>query len=323
MTIFKGLSTIKKETVVIVLCLGFLNSCQDLSQPTHEGFAFTNSEKLRIPTNYPNFFESYTLKDKSFGTETEVMFKGDQRIMTTNGLPNHKTGDFPNAGNPNRISAQQLSYTFPLTPVFTGKARWAREPGVAVNGIKFEPETAETFICEDGERYRVEAVQDLVDIGLDFNYAHVQPTGAYHYHGVPSGLVEQLDRGEDMILIGFAHDGFPMYYSKSGAYTSSYRLKSETRTGEACSYRSPRTSMQKSFMDTKPDGTFVSDWEYEEGKGDLDECNGIRIDGEYRYFVTLEYPYVGRCLMGEFEESHPKRGTHRHPRRGRNHPHPH
>ena len=26
----------------------------------------------------------------------------------------------------------------------------------------------------------------MVDIGLDCNTAHVQPTGKYHYHGVPS-----------------------------------------------------------------------------------------------------------------------------------------
>ena len=35
------------------------------------------------------------------------------------------------------------------------------------------------------------------------------------------------------------------------------------------------------------------------GHGDLDECNGIEIDGEYAYFLTDTFPYVPRCLMGE------------------------
>ena len=54
------------------------------------------------------------------------------------------------------------------------------------------------------------------------------------------------------------------------------------------------------------DGTFVSDWEFVKGKGDLDECNGIYLNGTYMYIITDTYPYVGRCLMGEFEEErHP------------------
>jgi len=48
-----------------------------------------------------------------------------------------------------------------------------------------------------------------------------------------------------------------------------------------------------------PDGTFVSDWAFDKSLGDLDECNGIWIDGQYAYFITDEYPFVSRCLNGE------------------------
>ena len=50
------------------------------------------------------------------------------------------------------------------------------------------------------------------------------------------------------------------------------------------------------------DGTFTSDFEYVKGSGDLDGCNGITVDGKYMYLVTKEFPYISRCLMGEFEE---------------------
>lgn len=253
-----------------------------------------------------DFTNEYIINDEEFGTKTSVTIVNGLRKMTTNALPNHTTGEFPNQGNPNTIKPQNITYSIPLQPKFTGKAIWAREPGVAVNGIKFEPETAERFICETGEHYKIEAFQNLVDLGLDFNNAHVQPTGAYHYHGAPTQLIEKLDNGEDLILIGYAHDGFAMYYSKSGAYKPSYKLSGQSRTGEVCKYNNPHMHIKKDFRDTKTDGTFVSDWEYIEGLGDLDECNGTQINGKYAYVVTDTYPYVSRCLKGEFEESMPQ-----------------
>ena len=119
--------------------------------------------------------------------------------MKTNALPNHQTGDFLNPGNPNTLSVQNIMYTLPITTKLNGKFKWSREPGVALNGVKFEPETTERFICETGEIYRIEAFQYLVDLGLDFNNAHVQPTEAYHYHGAPKKLIKPLDKGEDII----------------------------------------------------------------------------------------------------------------------------
>jgi len=47
--------------------------------------------------------------------------------------------------------------------------------------------------------YRIEAVQDLLDMGRHDNHAHVQTSGAYHYHGVPTELLKELDKGEDNI----------------------------------------------------------------------------------------------------------------------------
>lgn len=51
--------------------------------------------------------------------------------------------------------------------------------GVSVAGIKFEPGTAERD-PETGAP--IEAFQDIRDLGLDFNNAHVQPNGEYHFH---------------------------------------------------------------------------------------------------------------------------------------------
>src|SRR5215208_7789534 len=41
---------------------------------------------------------------------------GDKRIIESNGIPDHKPGQFPNRGNPNSISAQQYRFEMPLKP---------------------------------------------------------------------------------------------------------------------------------------------------------------------------------------------------------------
>ncbi|MGC1473925.1 MAG: YHYH protein [Psychroserpens sp.] len=287
--------------IIYFITLGILLSCN--SQKTNPAHSHDGSESHAHTVENPKdiqsgYFGSYALENESYKTKTVVSIKGYTRTMVTNALPNHETGSFPNEGNPNTISTQNRIYSFPVTPKYIGKAQWVREPGVALNGIKFEPGTAEVVVCETGENYRVEALQELIDLGLDFNHAHVQPTGAYHYHGTPTSVIKEFDTGKDLVHIGFAHDGFPMYYSKSGRYKPSFKAVEGVREGEDCTYENLHQSIDIS-VGGHHDGTFTSDFEYVEGSGDLDECNGITIDGKYMYLVTIEFPYISRCLMGE------------------------
>ena len=254
------------------------------------------------------YLGNYSLEETEFGTEVTVTVNetADTRTIVANAIPNHSTGEFPNDANPNAISEQSATYTYPLTPNFTGNAVEARIPGVALNGVKFEPGTAETFTCASGETYRVEAIQDLTSLGLDFNNAHVQPTGEYHYHGISTMMADAFDSGGDLVHVGFAADGHLIYYSKSGAYTSSYELGSGQRSGSGCEFSlSNRTDV---IFSTAKDGAITSDWDYVEGAGDLDECNGTEINGEYAYVMTTTFPFISRCLKGEFTETTPSGG---------------
>ena len=293
------------DKITAILLLSIFMGCKSNNKiHSHDSEDSHSHEVENVVKTSNNYFGNYNLSDDTYGTKTTVTIIGDTRSMVTNAMPNHKTGAFPNQGNPNTISAQNKSYTFPLNPKYTGKAQWVREPGIALNGIKFEPGTAEVVECDTGENYRVEAFQDVIDLGLDFNNAHVQPTGAYHYHGSPTSVIENSDTGIDLVHVGFAHDGFPMYYSKSGKYKPSFKLLDGDREGEDCTYTTHKTIDVS--VEGHHDGTYGSDFEYVESSGDLDECNGINIDGKYMYLVTNEFPYVSRCLMGEFEEE--KRG---------------
>jgi hypothetical protein len=254
------------------------------------------------------FLGSYTLMDEEFGTMTAVTVDGGTRSIVTNALPDHEVGEFPNPGNPNTISEQDAAYEFTTEPVYVGDATTAMTPGVAVNGVKFEPATAETVSCASGETLRVEALQDIYNLGLDFNNAHVQPTGEYHYHGVSELLAAAYETDDDLVHVGFAADGFLMYYSKSSAYDAGYSLSTDTRSGTDCAGSGALGNVAVEIDGTTPDGTYASDWVYRDDTGDLDECNGVEIDGEYAYLIINEYPYVSRCLNGEFTATGPGAG---------------
>jgi len=258
------------------------------------------------------YLNSYTLEDPLHGNETAVTVTDTNRTIVTNTLPNHEHGDFPSQGNPNSITAINNTYTFPITPIYTGVAKEARQAIVGINGVPFEPGTAERVSCTSGEEYRVVGLQDFLNLGMDMNNAHVQPTGLYHYHGSPTGLIDFADQGNDLVHVGFAADGHLLYYSKSGAYTSSYTLSTTPRSGTSCVISGPGNSAT-TIAGTMPDGSFEEDWVYSKSSGDLDECNGATINSEYVYMVTEEYPFISRCLMGEFAEEARPAGQNRQP----------
>jgi len=267
----------------------------------------TNTTQTDLQAGY--YLGNYSISDAVFGTQTTVTVSDGTRTIITNALPNHETGLFPNSGNPNSISAQSDRYEYPANPTNTGATTEVHVPGVAVNGVKFEPGTAETVTCATGQTYRVEGLQDTFNLGIDFNNAHVQPTGAYHYHGLSDLLAEvHAYSGGDLVHIGFAADGHLIYISTTNAYASSYQLSASLRTGNNCNVSlGGRQGPNTVVGGTVPNGTYTSDWEYLAGSGDLDECNGTFIKEQYLYLITNEFPYISRCLKGEFNESRPSR----------------
>ena len=267
----------------------------------------TTSTTLDNSNNYSSgYLSDYSLYDEEFGTSVEVTISNEVRTIVSNAIPNHRTGSFPNSGNPHAITEQNKIWNFPLNGIYTGTPKDVREPGVALNGVKFEPGTAETVSCNSGEVYRVEGLQQDFPLGMDINNAHVQPSGEYHYHGVSELLIDVFSNSNDLVLIGFAQDGFLIYYSKSNNFKSSYQLSSIPRKGTNCTV-SLRNQQDLDLEGTTPNGTYTEDWNYIANSGELDECNGAFINGQYAYVITNEYPYFPRCLMGEITEQSPGR----------------
>jgi YHYH protein len=240
-----------------------------------------------------------------------------RRSLTANGVPDHDVGPFDiQADLDFKISAQSVSVSAPIAPVLTSTARELGGPagdiGYILNGVKIDPGTGGS--CDDSGSnctllgqagpWRMEALgQTAFNFGADGNNAHVQPGGVYHYHGMPEGFIDKLGKGQAMTLVGWAADGFPIYarygHSVATDATSAIKVvKSSHRLKAAPDANRPATSLYAM-------GTFLQDYEYVAGLGDLDECNGRTgvtpefPKGIYHYFATDTFPYLQRCIKGQ------------------------
>jgi hypothetical protein len=263
----------------------------------------------------------YCGKRKGPKSKVRIYVEGDMRIIESNGVPNHPTGQFPNPADPYAIGNQVFRFSVPIAPE---RSRSGPQPidfwrfGVAINGVTFDPAGPNLL---PGWQFEVLSFSAAKHLGIDHNNAHVQPydrpgavsesKGQYHYHGFPIGLYMALFRQameqrtkKSMFLLGYSADGFPIYApsapldpneltSQEMTMRSSYRLKRGLRRDE-----DPGGPLGEY------DGTFVEDYEYVAGLGDLDECNGREgvtpeyPDGTYYYVVTREFPFVPRKFMG-------------------------
>ena len=283
-----------------------------------------------------NIDEQIYNDDESINAYSIYSWSSDNvdRILSGNGIPNHEVGTFPNPNCPNTISEQNINEAFPLLPIIIsdegdyGVGGPNGASAYALNSVKFDPATAgrcdDDGVCSLAQGqgdWSIEALgHDTFDFGDDMNHAHVQPSGAYHYHGIPELLLDFLGQEEDMTLVGWAADGFPVYarYAYVEACDASteiispqpsWRLKDEPDPGRPDTLTELTGGPGGGQTDLNipiPMGAFTQDFEYIDGYGDLDECNG-RIgvtpefpDGIYYYMVTDDFPYFSRCLKGEF-----------------------
>ncbi|MBQ4862802.1 YHYH protein [Pseudoalteromonas sp. MMG013] len=281
---------------------------------TDTGTSSSNSTDAILCDYHYNEFNSS--ESVSTSSNADWACTGTQRTLVANGIPDHMVGTFPNQNNPNEITEQSVSIAYTLTPAHTVTATTLGGPqgatGYVLNGVKIDANTAGS--CDDSGNscslvgntgsWHIEALgQTSFNFGTDQNNAHVQPNGAYHYHGMPEGFIALRGGSETtMTLIGWAADGFPIYarYGYTDANDSSSSLKTLQGSYELIT----NISSTRPSVDTYPLGTFAEDWVYVAGSGDLDECNGREgvtpefPNGIYHYYATDSYPYFQRCVKG-------------------------
>ncbi|MEZ8822855.1 YHYH protein [Vibrio amylolyticus] len=262
-----------------------------------------------------------------FTGSTDVSSSGSECIIQSNAIPNHDFND-SSASFATNVSEQSLSYQFTRAPINTASntaLSLGTSEAILLNGVKIDLLAAacynvggqalgeEKIGCGQDEinhPWRYDPMSPLNGFGTDGHNAHVQPTGEYHYHGNPIALfIQDCTGGEASPVIGFAADGFPVYgscfYDSATSTvrkaTSSYQIKSGARQ-TVSGYTTP-TAGTGSVVSNNYDGQFRGDWEYVVALGDLDECNGMTVNGQYGYYVTDTFPWVLNCFVGSVHSS--------------------
>lgn len=216
----------------------------------------------------------------------EMKETDDSRCLQTDGLPDHATGTFPNPGNPNPIRAQDIAFCITTTPERGDRAQPVRVTGIAENGVLIRPGTAGYYDADSARGHsrdsssgwNLEAMGARDLLGLDDQNAHVGPNGLYHYHGVAPALAG----ANADTRIGWAADGFEIHYLGARGRPGYMLLPGVRETAPGGAH----------------DGTYNEDWTYVTGAGNLDECNGGVINGQYVYVATDTFPFFPRCLYG-------------------------
>ena len=260
-------------------------------------------------------------RSKYFSSSISITADDDKCVIDTNGIPNHKFNDSGiNFVNNVNVVNRIFSFSRKPTPLDSvtqlSQSKW---DAVMLNGVTVDLLSAGCYRPNDNkadnsgnvqsgclfneEKWLLDPLFESNNFGTDSHNAHAQPDGTYHYHGNPFSMFENESSNQESPIIGFAADGFPIsgsFFSDNGIArkaVSSYRLKNggESRPGPD---------------DTNPggdyDGTYIQDYEYIEGSGDLDECNGMVVNGSYRYYVTETYPWILGCFRGSIDDSFEK-----------------
>jgi len=301
---------IKKSAAALLLLSGTsIAGAHELPKPQGMTAEELEAAKPAAMERAMNALIDSIVTDAHAAANVKITVRNGTRYIRANGLPNHGVGKFPNRGNPNRIRAQSYNFKMPARPR-KGGAKASRHMifGVALNGVVLDPGTAEFW---NGNRnFNYEAIGGSVSLGLDSNNAHVQPTGAYHYHGIPKGLMRKYSYRSKPTLLGYAADGFPIYAPYG------YRVSTKVRSGMKLLTSSWRLKKGKRSGGPggRNDGTFTTDYAYVSGAGDLDRCNGRTgvtpefPNGTYHYVLTSTFPYIPRCFMGSADSSFRHRG---------------
>lgn len=188
-----------------------------------------------------------------------ISVQGDQRVFTSNDLPNHVTGIYPISPNddayqfdrnPGSIQEQSVTLSLPANPTVAAQPSCVGgEVGIMLSGVAIF-----SAFDADGRDAPANEVQDDCD-------GHPQNTGYYHYHNL-SDCLEDNTSGHS-VLMGYAFDGFGIYgfYGEDGA------------------------ELTNEDLDECHGHTHVIEWD-----GQIME--------KYHYHATHEFPYVVGCFKG-------------------------
>lgn len=186
---------------------------------------------------------------------------GDRRVIASNGVPvGEVTGVFPIATddpayafdrNPNSIATHDVTISLPASPTRSSAPTCLGKGSVGVlkNGVALYAPLDESN--RDAVAYET---QDQCD-------GHPQQASVYHYHAIPSCILEAAT--EPSTVVGFAFDGFPIVVERDAS------------------------------------GNLPTNADLDEchGRTSLITLDGSTVE-MYHYSATYEFPYFIGCFAG-------------------------
>lgn len=284
---------------------------------TNAIFARTDADCAKYADSYSSAVTDIQ-QDRKLEGSVHISAQEQYCVLETNSIPNHDTG----AGSSRIFVAPvtEIAGTFniprnpTLAPASTALDQRSYN-AILLNGVVVDILSAGCYRphgnradahgnvaigCRTDDNWLLDPLGPSAGFGTDVHNAHTQPNGQYHYHGNPMAMFNDAPGVNGSPVIGFAADGFPIYGSyfkdasgKVRKAQSGYELKIGSRPS---SISDPGGSY---------DGMYVDDYEFT-GRGDLDECNGMEVNGQYGYYVTESYPWMIKCYSGTPDASFAK-----------------
>jgi hypothetical protein len=243
----------------------------------------------------------------------QVQYSTDSVYVSCNSIPSYDIG--PWFGQPNVPTPQGFVYRLtrhPIANTGTPIATPLGHIGVWTNGVGI-------YNAKDAMSYNNLGIWNqnaIVNEGIGFDecLGHPSPFGEYHNHLNPRCLYNDSNATVHSPIIGWSLDGYPVY----GAYgyanadgsggikrmNSSYQMRAITDRTTLADGTVLTAAQYGPTLALKALGTYIEDFEYVAGLGDLDEHNGRFAvtpdypDGIYAYYVTIDstltavYPYT-------------------------------
>ena len=289
---------------------------------TDNGLDISNKVFTNTSNDCSDYVEQYysNVKDIQRDAEFEglvtVIQTQTECALSVNGIPNHDFND-ATAHFATQVSANTRVFTISRTPEKAASPTALSQmyyDALMLNGVVVDMLSAGCYRpndpqadadgntpigCSTDDNWLVDPLGTDSKFGADAYNAHTQPDGTYHYHGNPLAMFDDEPGVNGSPVIGFAADGFPIF--------GSYFLDPETNeVRKAISGYTLKSGERPGRDATDPggtyDGLYIDDYEFT-GNGDLDECNGMTVNGVYGYYVTDSYPWIIGCYSGTVNES--------------------
>ena len=229
-------------------CMSHTNVSMATSLPWHNGDGTWDMTKKLTVDGSVSWTSLFT-----------VSVQGNQRVFSTNDLPNHLTGNFPISSsddaysfdrNPNAISEQSIVLQLPANPQIAAQPSCVGgEVGIMLSGVIL-------FNAIDAEGHDAPANEIQDECG-----GHPQMSGLYHYHNL-SKCIADTSTGHSTLL-GYAFDGFGIFglYGEDGK------------------------ELTNADLDECHGHTHVIEWD------------GQQVE-MYHYHMTNQFPYSVGCYRG-------------------------